>query len=358
MLASLATPDNAAAIAALRDLLSDLPRSASIAICAHTRPDGDAIGSVAALSSALSAAGFSPTPLLADNATVPRAYQWMPETSAFSAASQIDTSTIFDLFIALDTPDIARLSHAGAVCRAARTQVLIDHHPQRSPYTQLSITATDAAATGQLIWEILPELGLSYSAEIATAAYVALLSDTGQFAFSNTDDQALSDGAEMVKAGADPAHIALRLFAEKPLEALELDSLILSRIRLANGGAVVTSWYSHNDLKDLGVSSDWTENLIDLIRVVAGTQVAVLLVEGAQGGRVSLRSSGTFDVSKIAARFGGGGHRAASGITWPDKDASAEEILATLLPLMPMGEPAIKGGAPEMTDRTGGAAGE
>ncbi|MCL2654597.1 MAG: DHH family phosphoesterase [Coriobacteriia bacterium] len=337
MLASLTRADTVAATSALRGLLEGLPPEARIALCAHTRPDGDAIGSVAVLYSALTAAGYQATALLADNVGVPQAYRFLPQTTSFVIPSHLDASTVFDLFIALDTPDFARLGEAGAFCKAAKTRVLIDHHPQRNPYTELTIVATDAAATGQLIWGLLPELGLERSAAAARAAYVALVSDTGRFAFSNTDDQVLADAAAMVGAGADPAAIADRLFGTKPLAALKLDELILSRITLENEGAVVASWYRSEDLERLKVSSDWTENLVDLIRVVAGTQAAVLLVEGSRGGRVSLRSGGAFDVSAVAAHFGGGGHFAAAGITWPDKTASCADMLAALLPLLPMG---------------------
>jgi len=340
MLTTLLFPDTSASVKSLRSLLDELPASASIALCAHTRPDGDAIGSVAALYSALVAAGFQPTPLLADNVKVPQIYRWLPQTIKFITPAQLDPRTEFDLFIALDVSELVRLGEMKDFCKAAKTRVLIDHHPQRNPYTELAIVATDAAATGQLVWELLPDLGLVRTAEIAMATYVALVSDTGLFAFSNTDKHALFDAAAMVEAGADPALVATHLFGTKPLEALKLDELVLSRIRLQNGGAVVRSWYSSKDLEHLKVSSDWTENLIDLIRVVAGTQVAILLVEGTKGSRVSLRSSGAFDVSAVAAHFGGGGHHAAAGITWPDATAHHDDILAALLPLLPTGSAA------------------
>lgn len=340
MLASLSRADTRTAITDLRTLLEKLPASASIAVCAHTRPDGDAIGSVTAFCTALMVAGFCPTALLADNTAVPQAYHWMPQAASFVTSRQLEQAGLaseFDLFVALDTPELARLGEAGPFCQAAKTRVLIDHHPQRNPYTELAIVATDAAAVGQLIWELLPELGLARSPEIATACYVALLSDSGSFSFSNTDACALSDAAAMVAAGADPSLVAYELFGKKPLAALKLEELILSRIQLENEGAVVCSWYSSADLERLKVSSDWTENLIDLIRVVEGTQIAVLLVEGSKGGRVSLRSGGAFDVSAVATRFGGGGHHAAAGITWPDVTASCEDMLAALLPLLPKG---------------------
>ncbi|MCL2332141.1 MAG: DHH family phosphoesterase [Actinomycetia bacterium] len=340
MLASLATDASRTTVAALRALLEGLEPEARIALCAHTRPDGDAIGSVAALASALRAAGHSVAPLLADNSPVPQAYRWMPQAAEFVSVHKLEKALEFDLFIALDTPELARLGQAGRFCCQARRRVLIDHHPAYNPYTELAVVATDAAATGQLIWELLPELGLVRFAEVAAACYVALVSDTGRFSFSNTDACALSDASAMVAAGADPAAIARALFGRKPLAALKLDELILSRLRIENGGAVVASQYCGEDMRRLGVSSDWSENLIDLIRVVEGTQVAVLVVEGAQGGRASLRSSGDFDVSVVARRFGGGGHQAAAGITWPDKAAGAADILAALLPLLPGGDAA------------------
>jgi len=345
MLAALSRADLCAARAALRAQLEALPADARIAVCAHTRPDGDAIGSVAALSGALRAAGHQVTSLLADNAAVPQAYRWMPQAADFVSAHRLDKTTVFDLFIALDTPELARLGEAGHFCRTARSQVLIDHHPVRIPYSQLMLAVTDAAAVGQLVWELLPDLGLTRDAEIATACYVALVSDTGSFAFSNTNEDALADAAAMVAAGARPDVIAYEVFGRKPLAALKLDELILSRITLENEGAVVTSWYGHEDLERLGVSADWTESLVDLIRVVDGTQVAVLLVNGAQGGRVSLRSGGGFDVSAVATRFGGGGHHAAAGITWPDAAATCDDILATLLPLLPVGSATLAGEA-------------
>ena len=337
MLATLTEAGFKADIVALKTLLEDLNPDAKIALCAHTRPDGDAIGSCVALTSALRCAGYQVTPLLADGAAVPQAYRWMPLAESFVQARTVDAETAYDLFIALDTPTTLRLGEAKEICQQAKLRVSIDHHPGRESYTDISLTATDAAATGQLIWELLPELGLKRSAEVALACYVALISDTGVFSFSNTDHRVLADAAEMAAAGADPARISRQLYMNKPLSALKLEELILSRISLHNEGAVVSSYYRSEDLKRLDVSSDWTENLIDLIRVVQGAQVAVLLVEGVQSARASLRSAGDFDVSVVARRFGGGGHHAAAGITWPDRNARCDDMLAQLLPLLPTG---------------------
>jgi phosphoesterase RecJ-like protein len=139
----------------------------------------------------------------------------------------------------------------------------------------------------------------------------------------------------MVAAGAQPARIARHLFGQKPLGALQLEARILSRLRLLNDGLVVHSYLSDADLSELGISSDWTENLIDLIRSAQGSDIAVLITHSAKGPRVSLRSATSFDVSQVAKRFGGGGHKAAAGISWPEKSATREQILDELLPLLP-----------------------
>ncbi|MCL2324223.1 MAG: bifunctional oligoribonuclease/PAP phosphatase NrnA [Actinomycetia bacterium] len=322
---------------ALRDLLASLGPASTIAVCGHTRPDGDAMGSVLGLSLALRDAGLDVLPLLADASPTPPAYSWMPCADALIPVSSLDAERRFDLLIIVDTPVIERLGQAGQLLARCDRTFLIDHHPARGSYTDQSLCDPGAAATGLLLWEILPELKLQRTPAVATCCYTALLSDTGSFRFSNTDARALEGASSMVAAGADPALIATALFANKPLAALRLDELVLSRAQLENAGAVVVSHYDQGDLSRLGVDVGWTEDLIDLIRVVEGAGIALLFVGTDAGARVSLRSSGSFDVSEVAMRFGGGGHHAAAGITWPDKEASIPEIRDRLLALLPQG---------------------
>ncbi len=315
----------------LRNILSALTPEAHIALCGHVRPDGDALGSVLGLAAALRTRGLHSTLLLPHECEVPESYAWIPGASSFKAPSAYKDMVPFDLFIALDTPEITRLGEAGQLFREAKQGFLIDHHPDHNPYTAHRIVDVKAAATGQLVWQLCPALGLKRTAEVATACYVALSSDTGSFAFSNTTALTLELASEMAAAGAIPSEIMRKTFASKPLAALKLDERILERIRLDAQGMVVSSWYTADDLHALELSQGWTENLIDLIRVVQGAHVAILIVQGESGSRVSLRSTGEVDVSAVAEHFGGGGHKAAAGISWPDKESSYEEILSTLL---------------------------
>ncbi|MDR1412363.1 MAG: DHH family phosphoesterase [Actinomycetes bacterium] len=309
-------------------------------VCGHTRPDGDCVGSVLGMTRALRCQGFDATALLADNnggKGAPEPYRWMSGWSEYVHPCELEQQAPPNLFVALDTPELVRLSDARALCEAADLRILIDHHPasEGECFAELIYRDTEAAATGQIVWNLLGQLGWPRDAEIASCCYAALLSDTGGFQFANTTREAFAAAGEMLAAGAEPSTIACHLYGEKPLAALQLEARVLSRACLLNDGLVIHSYLSDADLQELGVGPDWTENLIDLIRPVAGSEVAVLITHGAKGPRVSLRSRGDTDVSAVAVAFGGGGHRLAAGISWPDKCATREEILEQLLPLLP-----------------------
>jgi len=332
----------------LMTALAAIPAGAHVFVCGHARADGDSIGSVLALVRAFELRGIEAIPLLADNATPPAPYLWMAGCEKFiqpdellSAPNQESSSS--DVFIAVDTPDFGRLNAAGELLRLAKQSIIIDHHPPlKESYADLRYTQVEASATGQLIWSLLGDMGWQRDEIVATACYVAVLSDTGGFQFSNTTEEAFTHASEMIEAGASPAHIAQRLYGQKPLAALHLEGRILSRAKLLNGGAVIHSYLSETDLQELGVPVDYTENLIDLIRCVRDTDVALFITQSSKGPRLSLRSDGRFDVSSVASRFGGGGHKPAAGITWPDKAASLEQILDELLPCLPKREEEIE----------------
>ncbi|MCL2402623.1 MAG: bifunctional oligoribonuclease/PAP phosphatase NrnA [Coriobacteriia bacterium] len=332
----------------LTEVLAEIPVGACVLISGHTRADGDSIGSVLALTRAFELRGIQAIPLLADNATPPAPYLWMAGCEKFtrpeellpeSAQSESPSNFAADVFIALDTPDFGRLNKAGELLRQSNKSIIIDHHPPlKESYADLRYTQVEAAATGELIWALLGEMNWQRDEAIATACYVSTLSDTGSFQFSNTSKETFAYTSEMIEAGAQPAKIAQQLYGQKPLAALHLEGRILSRAKLLNGGAVVHSYLSDADLQELGVPVDYTENLIDLIRCVQDTDVALFITQSSKGPRLSLRSDGKFDVSAVAQRFGGGGHKPAAGITWPDKTATKEQILDELLPHLPQGE--------------------
>jgi phosphoesterase RecJ-like protein len=310
---------------------AEMLRSArDVVVCAHVDPDGDAAGSVLGLTLALRKAGIRATPTLADDGDAPLAYSFLPGFELYAPVSRLDVP---DVFVALDTPTPARLGEALHFAECARGRVVIDHHPDSSCFLE-SVCLIDAAAaaTGEIVWELINELGVDIDADIATCLYAALVTDTGRFQYTNTKAGTLRHAAAMIDAGVDAHALYREVYESRSRGALEIVGRTLSRITMANNGAVAYSWIDEADLAECGITISETETLIDQVRQLRGVD-AVFLVKITHGAcRVSLRSKGDADVGAVARRLGGGGHRAAAGFTW---NGPIEPLLDALLPLLP-----------------------
>jgi bifunctional oligoribonuclease and PAP phosphatase NrnA len=176
---------------------------------------------------------------------------------------------------------------------------------------------------------------LTPSPEIALCCWTALVTDTGRFSYSNTSPDALRDGAAMLEAGVDPAEAHRMIYENRSSAALALETKVLSRVEVVNGGRVAYTWVKDDDYEATGAAAYETENLVDAVRALSSIDVAVLMREHTDEVRVNLRAKTGFDVAEVAHRFGGGGHTAAAGFTYQgDRDALLDE----LLPLLPRGE--------------------
>lgn len=301
-----------------------------IVVCAHVDPDGDAVGSVLGLTLALDKLGIPVTPTLADDVPAPGAYAFLPGFDRYRPVSELDVP---DVFVALDTPTPARLGVALPLAECCRDRVIIDHHPDSACFMS-SVCTIDpsAASTGELVWELLPQLGVAPDSDIATCLYTSLVTDTGRFQYTNTSPRTLRNAADMADAGVDLHSIYAHVYESRSAGALELVGRTLSRITLANGGAVAYSWIDDEDLAECRVTASETETLIDQVRQLRGVD-AVFLVKFQQGqAKVSLRSKGQADVGSVARALGGGGHRAAAGFTW---HGPMDALLDELLPRLP-----------------------
>ncbi len=321
----------AADAAAYERMAQALGASAEAIVCAHVDPDGDAVGSVLGLSLALESLGIRVQRVTADDLPAPDGYAFLPGFERFVAATETDAC---DTFVALDTPQASRLGAAVPLAERCGRLLVLDHHPDAVEFGDTNLLDAHAAAVGQIVWRLLPSMGVTPDAEIATCLYVALVTDTGRFQYSNTTPAALNDGAAMVESGADVAEVYRRLFESRSQEALVLTGRVLSRISLANGGRVAWAWLDATDLAETGAGLEDTENLVDAVRTVSGVDVVFLVKTGADGSKVSLRAKGSFDVGAVARELGGGGHRAAAGFA--DQDA-LDGVVGRLLPHLPGG---------------------
>lgn len=319
-------------LAAHHHIIVALRRATSVVVCGHVRPDGDAVGSVLGLTLALRDNGIPAVPTLANAAEAPSTYSWLPGFGLYVPASQLATPQVF---IALDTPNPTRLGDAEPLARAAETLVVIDHHPDATEYGTHAVLDSSAAATGQLVWDLVKELDVAPSPDVALCCYTGLLTDTGRFSYQNTTADALRDAAEMIEAGVDPAQAARLTYQNRSAASLALEARVMSRLTLANGGRVAYSWVTDEDFAETGARREEGEPLPDAIRELRDIDAAVLIGQRGDQWRVNLRAKTTADVGSVARAFGGGGHTAASGFTW--ENPSKDELLGKLLPMLPGG---------------------
>ncbi|MBN1192571.1 MAG: DHH family phosphoesterase [Coriobacteriia bacterium] len=314
-------------------VLGAVLRSAEhVVIGSHVDPDGDAIGSSLGLAHALDSAGVPNTLVLASGIACPSTYAFLPGAERFRTPSGVPAPPVF---VALDSPDLPRLGAAESLAREAGALVFIDHHPDALAEGHLNLLDSTAAATGELIWKLLPCLCIPPNANIATCLYTALLTDTGRFSYSNTTSHTLRTAAEMVDAGAHPNEIYASAYENRSAGAQQLVGRALARITLANDGRVAYSWIDDTDISETGALPEETENLIDFVRALGGVDVVLLAKIGDGTVRASLRAKSDSDVGAIARTFGGGGHRAAAGLTF---EGDLAGLLERLLPALPGGD--------------------
>lgn len=309
-----------------------LRRARSVVICAHVRPDGDAIGSVLGLTLALRGMGIPAVPTTADVRSAPTTYRWMPGFSLYAHSDDLEAP---DVFVALDTPNPERLGLARELAEKAGTVVVVDHHPDAYEYGDVHVFDPTAAATGQMVWRLVKELEQPLTRDVALCCYTALLTDTGRFAFQNTTSQAMRDAAEMIEAGVVPAEVAREVYQNRTSASLALECRAMGRITLANDGKVAYTWVTDDDFSTTGAKPEEAEHLPELVRGIEGVEAGMLLRQRGGEVRGNLRAKSTYDVGAVARSVGGGGHKAAAGFTI--EDATVEQVVERLLPLLPGG---------------------
>jgi phosphoesterase RecJ-like protein len=205
----------------------------------------------------------------------------------------------------------------------------IDHHHDNSRFASLDHVVADASSTGEIVRDLLRELGVPLDAEIAEPLYVALVTDTGRFQYTNTTPKALRLAAELVEAGVDVQRVFRGIYESVEFAKLKLLARALERARVYDGGRLVISYLLRSDFHELGVGEEFAEGIIDFLRSVDGAQMAATIREPPEPPdaprRISLRaSSDEVDVSAIARQRGGGGHPQAAGFSSPE---SIDEIV-------------------------------
>lgn len=311
------TNDLAAAVRALREHDRFLATT-------HENPDGDALGSLLAMTLGLRALGKDVQMILGPDERVPAEFGFMDLAGLLREAPADAAERVL---VCLDCASEHRLTAAGLRERASLV-LDVDHHHDNTRFGDVNLIVPEASSTSEIVADLLAELGVEVTPEIAEPLYIALVTDTGRFQYSNTTPKALRLAADLVEAGADVQHVFQQVYENIDLAKLKLLARVLDRAQVYEGGRVVISHLLRDDFAEAGAEEPYSEGLIDYLRSVEGAELVALIREppreAGPARRVSLRASADeIDVSRIARASGGGGHPQAAGFS---SEASIAEI--------------------------------
>jgi phosphoesterase RecJ-like protein len=312
--------DMQAVVAALRE-------NDRFVVTSHEAPDGDALGSLLGMGLALEQLGKDVVMFLGGEAPLPGEYRFLKLEQRGLRRERPDDFRE-RVLVALDCASPARVGAEAGVVEAARFTVNIDHHHDNPRFGDVDLVVADASSTGEVLADVFRELGVELTPEIAEALYIALVTDTGRFQYANTTPKALRLAANLVEAGADVNRVFQGVYENVQFAKLKLLARALERARVLEGGEIIVSHLVRGDFEAVGATEPYSEGIIDVLRSVEGSAVSALIREpprdGAPARKVSLRSSvDEVDVSAIARKSGGGGHREAAGFS---SDLSVEDI--------------------------------
>jgi phosphoesterase RecJ-like protein len=291
----------------IRAVLDAIERGSRFLVAAHARPDGDAIGSILACGMMLQQLGKQVNMVSRDG--VPLIYRGLPCTEAIRQAERIEGD--YDVVILLECDSLERTGLTGL---EGRFTINIDHHFSGKTFADINWIEDDACAVAAMVYELAMLAGVRITPDMANCLYTAVLTDTGSFCYSGTDARTFDIAADLVRHGADPTGVAQHIYFSNPTSKMRLLGAALSNLR--REGRLAWMWITYDDVLRSSAAEEDCEGLVNYAIGISGVDVAVFLRElGNHRVRLSLRSKGEINVARVAERFGGGGHRHASGCT-------------------------------------------
>lgn len=309
-------------------ITAELNKSESIVILPHEAADGDAIGSSFALAIILSRMGKKAQVLMEEG--IPYVYGFLPGIefcfagmagnrslgTAGGGSSDMDGSGSFDLAVALDCGDLERLGSRIEIFSCSPKTVNIDHHLTNTQFADLNHVDAGSSATGEIIYDIMKRLGQKLDNSIAVCLYVAISTDTGGFRYGNTTPLTHRIAADLLEAGIDVADISQKVFDSTSSGKVKLMGAAIQSLELLENGKIAVMAVSGEAIMNTGASEADSDGIINTARNIRGVEVAAMLRQTDNNGiKVNLRSNSHVDVSVIAGRYSGGGHKCAAGFT-------------------------------------------
>ncbi|MEZ0535802.1 bifunctional oligoribonuclease/PAP phosphatase NrnA [Caldicellulosiruptoraceae bacterium PP1] len=296
--------------------------SSQIVITSHENPDGDCIGSMLALYIALKKKGKHVRMILKDN--VPANLSFLPYTEEIEIVREVKET--FELLVLIDTGELERTGIFD-IDKAYKKLINIDHHATSTGLGDLYYINPSAAASGEIIYQLVKLMGIDTDKDIGTCLYTALFTDTGGFRFSNTTSITHQIAGDLINMGIDFVTIANKVYDEMSLNKFKLLRDVLGTIELFDNNKIAFLTVSSEMFSKNGAKREDTENMINFAKNINTVEIAAIFIEESDKIKVSLRSKNILDVSKIAKYFGGGGHEKAAGYSTNKKIEDAKKDL-------------------------------
>lgn len=287
-------------------------------VTTHIDPDGDAVGSLLALGLALGNLNLKTT--IYNSSPIPAVYRFLPSVERI--VRHIKKANTYDTAIVLDCGDLSRIGEASSTVNQIPVVINIDHHVSNTHFGDLQLIDTTACATAEIVYRLIKALPAPIDRDIATSIYTGILTDTGSFRFSNTNQAAFAISNEMAELGMKPYSVAQHVYGTYSLGRIKLLNLALDSIEISDNGKMSLMTVTKSMLDETGTQPEDVDGLINYARRIKDVKVAALIQEIRNGTgeapkncryHVSLRSDGSVDVANIAGSFGGGGHITAAG---------------------------------------------
>ena len=293
-------------------------------ILSHRRPDGDTLGSTAALCLGLRSLGK--TAHVLRNPEITERFQWLHEGLTKEAAEEGDTIVTVDVA----SPGMLPLAFQHLL---GKIDLRIDHHSAATSFTECELVDGDSASCAEVVWDVLKWMGVRADRAISEATYVGLSTDTGCFRYSNTTDHTFSVAAECARGGARIYELNQELFETNTLGRLKMQAWIVDHMKLLKGGEMAIVAIPKAKELEIGVTEDDMENISGFPRTIDGVKIAATIrQEGENKVKISVRAVPGYDAAAICAKFGGGGHKGAAGASIACSMDEAVEALKKAIP--------------------------
>lgn len=293
----------------------------------HVQPDGDAVSSTLAVGWLLSCLGKKY--LMLNEGQIPQRMEYLWHADQIVNLSEGSLPRQYSHVICVDCADFQRVGLTQQHFTSDALILNIDHHPTNNGYGAVNLIKPDAAATAEILFDLLKTFELKWDIDIATAIYTGLLTDTGGFRYSNTSPKVMAAVSELLTLGVNGPDLAETLLEEMTLPQVKVLNRALSTLQLSPEGDIAWVYVTPQDMLDSGAANEDLEGIVNYPRNIRGVEVGILFkVIDDHAVKASLRSAGKVDVALLAQAFGGGGHTRAAGARI---NGSLEEAVAQVL---------------------------